>query len=116
MPLQRAVELDAVADEALAVVDQQPQIELWPGKLCGRKGLKPFLQRGAGDTERVDAIRLAALASAPARVRRQVRRDPQHALAALDQKPLQRARHVPAILKRPHSLAVEAARPSQQGA
>jgi hypothetical protein len=28
MPQQRAVELDAVANEALAVIDQQPQIKL----------------------------------------------------------------------------------------
>jgi hypothetical protein len=30
MPLQRAVERDALADEAFAVVDEQPQIELGP--------------------------------------------------------------------------------------
>jgi hypothetical protein len=45
-----------------------------------------------------------------------VGRDPQHALAALDHKPLQRPRDVPAILKRPHPGAVEGARPLQQGA
>jgi hypothetical protein len=43
----------------------------------GRKGLEPFLQRGACDTERVDVIGLAALAGALARVGGQVRRDPQ---------------------------------------
>jgi hypothetical protein len=42
--------------------------------------------------------------------------DPQHPLAALDQKPLQDRRDVPAVLKRPHPLAVEAARPPQQRA
>jgi hypothetical protein len=30
MPQQRAVELDAMADQPLAVVDEQPQIELGP--------------------------------------------------------------------------------------
>jgi hypothetical protein len=76
MPLQRAVELDAVADEALAVVDEQPQIELGPIQVRCRKGLQSLLQRGAGDVERVDRVRLAALARAFARVGGQVRRDP----------------------------------------
>jgi hypothetical protein len=44
-----------------------------------------------------------------------VRRNPAHPLAARDQKPLQRARDVTAVLKRPHALALEAARPPQHG-
>ena len=116
MPEQRAVELDAVTNKAFAVVDEQAQVELGPVQMSGREGLQPFLQRGAGDVERVDRVGLAALAGAPARIGGQVRRNPQHALAALDQKPLQRPRHVPAVLKRPRPLAVEAARPPQQGA
>jgi hypothetical protein len=36
--------------------------------------------------------------------------DPQHPLATLDQKPLQTARDVTAVLKRPHPRPVEAAR------
>jgi hypothetical protein len=79
--------LDAVADQALAVIDEQPQVELGPIKVCGREGLQPFLQRGASDVERVDRIRLPALPGALSRIRRQLRRDPQHALAALDQEP-----------------------------
>jgi len=43
-------------------------------------------------------------------------RDPQHPLAALDQKPLKRPGHMPAVLKRPYPLAVQAARPAQQRA
>ena len=35
-------------------------------------------------------------------------------LAAIDQEPLQRPRHVPDVLDHPHSLAVELARPLQQ--
>src|SRR5215218_9575973 len=114
MPQQRAVELDAMADEALAVVDEQPQVELGPVQLRGREGLQALLQRGAGDSERVDRVGLAALARALARLRRQVRRDPQHALAALDQKPLERPGDMPAVLERPHAVAVEPARPPQQ--
>ena len=63
MPQQRAVELDAVADQALAVVDEQPQIELGPVQLRGREGLQALLQRGAGNVERVDRVRLAAATS-----------------------------------------------------
>ena len=63
---------------------------------------------------RVDRIGLAALTSALASAGGQVRRDPQHPLAAADQKPLQRPRDVPAVLKRPHPLAIKAARPPQQ--
>jgi hypothetical protein len=44
----------------------------------------------------------------------QVRRDPQDPFAARDQKPLQRPGHVPAVLERPHALAVEPTRPLQQ--
>jgi hypothetical protein len=114
MPQQRAVELDAMPDQALAVVNQEPQVELGPVQLRGREALQAFLQRGAGDVDRVDPVRLAALTGAPAALRGQVRRDPQHALAAPDQKPLQRPGDVPAILKCPHTVAAEAARPLQQ--
>jgi hypothetical protein len=82
MPQQRAVELDAMADEPFAVVDEQPQIELGPVQVRGREGLQALLQRGASDVERVDRVRLAALAGTPARPGAEVRRDPQHALTA----------------------------------
>jgi hypothetical protein len=69
MPQQRAVELDAMADEPFAVVDEQPQIELGPVQVRGREGLQALLQRGASDVERVDRVRLAALALLPPRRR-----------------------------------------------
>src|SRR3954466_13239134 len=116
LPQQRAVELDAVTNKAFAVVDEQAEVELGPVQMSGREGLQPLPQRGTGDVERVDRVGLAALAGAPARIGGQVRRNPQHALAALDQKSLQRPRHVPAVFKRPRPLAVDASRPSQQGA
>jgi hypothetical protein len=89
MPLQRAVERDALANESFAVIDQQPQIQLGPIQMRDREGLHAFLQRGAGDTQCVDRIGLAALPGALASDGRQVRRDPQHPLAASDQKPLE---------------------------
>jgi hypothetical protein len=39
MPEQGAVELDAMANEAFAVVDEQPQIELGPVQVRGREAL-----------------------------------------------------------------------------
>src|SRR4051812_32324320 len=58
MPLQRVVEPDALTNEAFAVINQQPQIQLGPVEMRGREGLQPFLQRDAGDAARVDRIRL----------------------------------------------------------
>ena len=40
MPLQRAVELDAMADKSFAVIDEQPQVELGPVQVCGRETLQ----------------------------------------------------------------------------
>ena len=105
------VERDALADEPFAVIDQQPEVELGPGQLRDRQRLEAFAQRGAGDGERVDAVGLAALAAARARAGHQPGRDPDDALAAGDQEPLEGARDVPAVLQRPDPLAAEAARP-----
>ena len=63
IPLQRAVERHARANQPLAVIDQQPQIELGPGQRGGRQRLDAGGQRGPGDRDRVDAIGLAALAA-----------------------------------------------------
>src|SRR3954452_24002080 len=109
MPQQRAVELDAMADESFAVVDKQPQVQLRSVQVRGREGLQTLLPRGAGNVERIDRIGLAALTRAPAALRGQVRRDPQHPLATPDQKALERPGDVTAVLKRPHPLLVHAA-------
>ena len=69
MPLQRVVERNALADEALAVIDQQPQIEFGAVQLRGRQRVQAFAQRRAGDRERVDAVGLPAPASAATRRR-----------------------------------------------
>ena len=52
MPEHRAVELDAVTHQPLAVVDQQPQVALGPGQVRGREAVQAFPQRGASDVER----------------------------------------------------------------
>jgi hypothetical protein len=92
MPLQRAVELDAMADKPFAVVNEQPQAELGPVQVRGRKTLQALLQRSPGDIKRVDRIRLPALAGAPARCGAEVCRDPQDPFPALDQEALERPR------------------------
>jgi hypothetical protein len=114
MPLQRVVDRDPLTNESFAVVDQQPQVELGPVQMRRRKGFEAFAQRGAGDRQRVDAVGLAAPARFAPRRRHQRGMHTQDTFAALDQKPLQRARHVPAILDRPDPLGAQASRPGQQ--
>jgi hypothetical protein len=63
MPEQRAVELDAVTDEAFAMVDQEPQVEFRPIQVGLRERLKALLQRDAGNVERVDRVGLATVKS-----------------------------------------------------
>ena len=94
------------------MVDQQPNVELRSGRLGCRQRLDALGERGASDRDRIDAIGLAALAARAPRVGHQPRRQPNHPLAASDQKPLERARHVPAVLQRPNPIGAETARPS----
>jgi hypothetical protein len=68
MSQQRAVELDAVTDEPLAVVDEQPQVKLRTVQVHGREAVQAFLQRGASDVERVDRIRGASVDTEQAQV------------------------------------------------
>jgi hypothetical protein len=63
------------------------------------------------DRQGVDLIGLPAPATRPPGVRHQARRDANDPLAALDQKPLERARHMPAILERPDPLVAQASGP-----
>src|SRR6185295_13985831 len=56
MPLQRVVERDALADEALAMVHEQPQIELRPVEVRRRQSVQAFAQRRSRDRDRVDAV------------------------------------------------------------
>jgi hypothetical protein len=79
-----------------------------------RQPVQAFAQRGPGDRERVDAVGLAATARLAPRGRHQRAVHAQHSLAALDQKPLQRTRHMPAVLDRPDAFVAETARPPEQ--
>src|SRR3954451_24598617 len=49
VPLQRVVERHALADQAVAMIDQQPQVERGPVKLRDWQRAEAFAQRRAGD-------------------------------------------------------------------
>ena len=57
IPLQRVVERDARANQALAMIDEQPDVELRARQRRRRQRLDPGRQRGARDGDRVDADR-----------------------------------------------------------
>jgi hypothetical protein len=111
VPEQVVVERGANANEALAVIDQKPDLELDAGQLRDRQPIDAFSQRGASDRQRVDAIGLAASATRPTLVGHQSRRNANDALAVDDQEPLERAGDVPAVLQRPDTFGSQAARP-----
>jgi hypothetical protein len=115
VPEQVIVEGGAHPNEPFAVIDQQPDLELDARQLGNRQPIKALPQRGTGDGERVDAIRLAALAAAAALPGHQPRRDPHHALAVDQQESLERARDVAAVLQRPYPLGAQPARPIHHG-
>lgn len=74
-----------------------------------------FLAPGrASDGQRVDRIRLAALARAATSIGHQVGRHAQHRLAGPDQIGFQASREMPAVLKRPPPLRPPR-RPLQRG-
>ena len=91
MPEQVVVERGAHPDETLAVIDEQPDVELDAGQLGDRQPLDALAQRGAGDGERVDQVGLAAVAAAAPLAGHQPRRDPDDALATDEQEPLEGA-------------------------
>ena len=114
MPEQVVVERDAHPNEPFAVIDQQPDVELDAGQLGDRQPVQAFAQRRPGDGDRVDAVGLAAIAAGAALAGHQPRRDANDALAVDEQKPLEGARDVPAVLQRPDPLVAQAARPVQR--
>jgi hypothetical protein len=114
VPEQVVVERDAAADQSFAVIDQQPDVELDAGQLRRRQAVEALAQRGPGDGQGVDAVGLAAIAAGATRVAHELGRYPDDAFPAGQEKPLEGARHVPAVLKRPGAIVAEAARPVQQ--
>ena len=61
VPAQVVDQACARGDRALAVVDEQANIELRPGELGDRKRLQSLADRPTGDRDRVDRVGLAPL-------------------------------------------------------
>src|SRR5829696_7608964 len=74
----------------------------------------PFPERGAGNGECVDAIRLAPIAAAAPLAGHQPRRDTDDPLAMDEQEAFEGAGDVAAVLQRPHPLVLALARPSER--
>jgi hypothetical protein len=101
VPEQVVIDGGPHPNQAFAVIDQQPEVELDPRQLRDREPIDALPERGAGDRDRVDAVGLAAIAAAAALAGHQPGRDPHDALAADHEEPFEAARDVAAILDRP---------------
>src|SRR5262245_16446313 len=102
MPADSALDAGSLANEIIAVIDQEPQVALRTGKAGSREvRLAP---RGSGDCQRVDRVRLARLTGGATRARHQPRRHPDKLLTCTQQVALEGARQVPAVLDRPLPL------------
>ncbi len=97
MPAQPRGEGSALADEPLAMIDQELQLPC-RSVMAGEMELALFAQCRPGDCECVDRIGLAPSASALAGARHQLRRDAQDPHARGQQEALQAAVDVPAVL------------------
>ena len=98
------------------MIDQQPQVERGPFQLRSRQRVEAFAHRRPRDGDRVDAVGLPALTTAAPGIRHQPRRDAQNTFSTLDQESLKGPRHMPAVLERPHPLAIQPTRPDQHRA
>jgi hypothetical protein len=96
------------------MIDEQTNIKLGTGELRNRECGEAHTDRGPGDRDRIDRIRLAALPGRVTGARRQLRCDAHDPLAPGEQEPFQRTRDVAAVLERPHPICLQAAAPQQQ--
>src|SRR5207244_3546283 len=91
VPAQSLLRPAALVDEILAVIDQQLEITKW--LLIGPWPAQARLaQRGSGDRERIDRVRLAARPASSTLRRHQLRRHPHQLLSSNEQLPLERSR------------------------
>ena len=104
MPAQPVLDPRALGDELLAVVGEQADLHRLFVEVGGGKALNAVLDHGTGDRERVDLVRLARLALATAGGAHQLWRHAHDPLAGRDQRLLEPARDVAAVLDRPHAF------------
>jgi hypothetical protein len=93
------------------VIEQQLDLPRRAVQDGDRQGLDAFLKRGASNRQRIDRFALARLARPAPAASHQLRRHPHHPVTPSEQEPLQLARHMPAILDRPHPVAANTPRP-----
>jgi hypothetical protein len=115
MPAQPIHSPGALGDQIASVIEQQPDLHRLLVQIRDRELLDAVLDDRASDRQRVDLIRLARLALALARGAHPVRRYPHDPLAYGQQRLLEPARDVPAVLKRPHALPIQAPSPPDRG-
>ena len=112
LPAQPVLGARALGDEIFAMVGEQPDLHRPPVEVGAGEALNSILDHRPGDRERVDLVRLARLSLAAPRGAHPLRRNPDDALASGDQRLLEPARDVPAVLDRPHPLPRPARAPS----
>src|SRR3954453_1050917 len=99
MPADPVLDAGSLGDEVIAMVDEQPHLARGPVELRGRK--IRFAPGRARDRERVQSVGLGGSAGAAANAGHHLRRDAHDVLAGAQQVRFERARQVPAVLKRP---------------
>jgi hypothetical protein len=107
VPPQPVREAAAFADDLVAVVVEDSDIERLLVQVRDRERVDPFSERGAGDRGRVDRIGLSRLAHRLAGCLGQARRNPDDSVTAGEKPAFQPAGHVPTVLDCPHPLGVE---------
>ena len=117
VPAQVVDQRGALRDQPLAVIDEQPDVELGAGELRDRQRLEPFAQRGARDRDarrsrrtcraRAPTLRAPAISFGATRTTRSPRASRNRSSAPGD---------VPAVLDRPHPLAAERRAPRRSSA
>jgi hypothetical protein len=113
VPTQPLLRTTSLADEIVAMVDQQ--LQLAQPSLFGPWRVEPRLaQSSPSDGERVDQIRLASHPATTALRRRQPGRHPHQPLPVPLQRLLQATRHVTAVLQRPQPPPTNPLRPGNK--
>ncbi len=113
MPAQPLLRAAALVDEIVAVIDQQ--LDLPVDVLVRPRPAQIWLpQRGSGDRERIDRVRLAASSGRRAAPARSASAAPAPASSpAREQLPFEPAGELPAVLDRPQPLRGRAPTPSR---
>jgi hypothetical protein len=115
MPPQSVAHARALGDEVVAVIEQQADLHCLLVQIRGREAVGPVLDDRAGDRERVDLVRLPRLTLPAPGGAHPLGCDAHDPFAGGQQRLLQPAGDLPAVLDRPHPLIIEPARPFDRG-